>query len=139
MFVKKVLLFISFLAFSSCGKPPILNKLNILPEIKIFSAQKTDIKMTSQWIIPPTSIDDLSAIDISFSKEIGEYTLEAELYMPEHHHGSSPIVIEKDRLDSKLYHLTELSLFMTGHWTLTIRLMDDKQEIETWIIDIHLN
>lgn len=141
--MKKIFLILHFLILVSCGKSPLLNKAKLNPigiianqeQRFIFSnAQKT---FRLNWIIPP-SLENLSSVNLEFDDDLeNDLALDALIEMRDHGHGSSPIVVTLLN-DKKTVELRELSFFMTGRWTLILKLIKNGKVIDSWEQDIYL-
>lgn len=120
----------------SCGKPPILNKLDVNKNEsseKILSGEffpNEKINFEINWIIKP-SLEDLCAFDLKLSRPLFQtQTLKTYIWMPDMGHGSSPIEISQ--LNSTDYSMREIAFIMPGLWVIHIEILENNQVIDQW-------
>lgn len=132
----KIIYFLLLLTIISCGKSPLLNKVNkITHEVsggllltEQFPSQNIDFSF--KWITPPT-LSDLSSFELSLGRPLSSnQTINAYLYMPDMGHGSSPIEIKQ--LNPTDYIFSELAFIMPGLWVLHIEILENNQVIDKW-------
>ncbi|MBY0416408.1 MAG: hypothetical protein K2Q18_19690 [Bdellovibrionales bacterium] len=116
---------------SSCGKPPIFNKLEINSVLEVtrrLSLGGNFISLT--WIVPPSTIQ-LSSFTVKLESPLpSNMSLHAYIDMPEMGHGSSPI--EMNNLNELEYVFSEVSFFMSGLWVLHIELLENNTVVDEW-------
>lgn len=112
------------LVLSSCGKPPLFNKHRSLRDVSFDHVVVLDALSNSfvfRWERVPT-IDNLAVAEVVFDSDINlDIQMEADVTMPEMGHGSSPVLIE--RVDSRKFRISDISLFMSGLWAIDIKLI----------------
>lgn len=130
-----VILFLS-LFIVSCGKSPLLNKLEKnVQEIsggallsEQFPNKKIDFSLT--WMIPP-ALDEMGSFEILLTVPLkANQTLNAFIWMPEMGHGSSPF--EKKELSNNHFNFSEVAFIMPGLWVLHIEILEDNQVVDEW-------
>ena len=132
----KITLLCLSLLFLSCGKPPILNKLennkNDSNE-QIFTGEyfpKEKINFRLSWTIKPT-LENLSSFSLKLSKPLSEsQTINTYIWMPDMGHGSSPIEISQ--LNTTDFIMSEIAVVMPGLWIIHIEILDNNQVIDKW-------
>jgi hypothetical protein len=95
--------------------------------------------MTLNWENGPTSSGESQLLltpDVSslYVPSLGEISL--ELWMPEHGHGSSPVMIEKTA-DNRI-RITDIWFIMPGFWQLRFILTHPNGESESATVGVRL-
>lgn len=130
-----VILFLTSL-LSSCGKSPLLNKLeNNIQEIAGSVSLNENFPHSSaefslSWTTPP-SLDIMGSFAVKFTTPLKDnQTLNAFIWMPEMGHGSSPIEIVQMNLSH--FNFSEVAFIMPGLWVLHIELLENNQVVDEW-------
>ena len=136
MHYHKIILLLFLFTFSSCGKPPILNKTSVnSSEISggsLLNEQfpNKNISFSINWLSNP-NLDDLSSFELKLSKQLSQnQVLSIYIWMPEMGHGSSPVVIKQ--VNSTDYNVYELAFIMPGLWVLHIEILENNKVIDQW-------
>ncbi len=132
----KIILFLFIFSLASCGKSPLLNKVNKnLNEVTgsvLLSEQfaKEQLGFSLDWSVVP-GLDELSSFDLKLERALKiNQTLNVYIWMPEMGHGSSPIVM--NQLNSIDYNFSELAFIMPGLWVLHIEILENNQVVDQW-------
>lgn len=130
-----VILFLTSL-LSSCGKSPLLNKLeNNFQEVAGSASLNENFphhsaEFSLSWPNPP-SLDEMSSFDIKFTNPLNDnQSLNAFIWMPEMGHGSSPFEMVKINLSH--FNFSEVAFIMPGLWVLHIELLENNQVVDEW-------
>ena len=131
-----VLIFMSLFLITSCGKSPLLNKLEKnTEEISggIFLSEQFPNKNLefSLTLKTPPSLDEMAVFELMLLRQLEtSQTLNAFIWMPEMGHGSSPIVMTEE--NNKLYKFSEIAFIMPGLWVLHIQILENNQVVDEW-------
>lgn len=132
----KIILFLFIFSLASCGKSPLLNKVNKnLNEVTgsvLLSEQftKEQLGFSINWSVAP-GLDELSSFDLKLERALKiNQTLNVYIWMPEMGHGSSPVVM--NQLNSTDYNFSELAFIMPGLWVLHIEILENNQVVDQW-------
>ena len=132
----KIILFLFIFSLASCGKSPLLNKVNKnLNEVTgsvLLSEQfaKEQLGFSLDWSVAP-GLDELSSFDLKLERALKiNQTLNVYIWMPEMGHGSSPVTMSQ--LNSTDYNFSELAFIMPGLWVLHIEILENNQVVDQW-------
>ena len=125
----KIIILASILFSMSCGKSPLLNKVN-KPTTSLTGNIMVEEGYSLKWIVAPT-LDELSSLELSLKGPLPPTRkLHAYLWMPEMGHGSSSIEITQ--INANDFVLSELAFIMPGLWVLHLEILEDQRIITQW-------
>lgn len=132
----KIIFFLFIFTLLSCGKSPLLNKvdkgLNEISGGVLLSEQfpKEQLGFSMNWIVSPT-LDNLASFELKLEKPLkNNQTLNVYIWMPDMGHGSSPV--EMKQLNSTDYIVNEIAFIMPGLWVLHIEILENNQVTDQW-------
>lgn len=132
----KIICLLTLCSLVSCGKSPLLNKLEkqnpVINGTILLEERLPEINnsFNLKWSVAP-SLEELGIFELTLSSALkATQSFNVYIWMPDMGHGSSPIVTTK--LSDLNYEFSELAFIMPGLWVLHIEVIENNKVLSKW-------